>query len=171
MTLREMISRKGRLTLQARKATFGTYLLLSLGSVGNPHWYPVQAHATYDGDGTLVKEQDTMGPTTYTTLYFVRSSVLAGQKIFMVKDEPYNGQGVVTRMASVYTNGERIATSTEGNVRFEHAEPFTGRRGGVEPDPLGQEVGSHDPGPDDPGDVGQYPEPHEFGNVEDMDLG
>ena len=85
----------------------------------------------------------------------------------MVKDEPYNGQGVVTRMTSIYANGDRIGTSTNGNIRFEHAEPITGRRTDVEPDPLGQEVGTIDPGPDSPGDVGQYPEPHEFGNGED----
>jgi hypothetical protein len=37
----------------------------------------------------------------------------------------------------------------------------------IETDPLGQEVGTYDPGPEGYGDIGQYPEPHEFGNADD----
>jgi YD repeat-containing protein len=162
---------EGSFDAASRKATFDTYLFLSLGSVGLPLWYSALASVTYDGDGQMVKEEDKIGPTTYMTLYFVRSTVLDGKEILMIKDEPFNGQGVVTRMVSIYANGETIARSTNGTITFEHSEPLTGRRSGVEVDPFGQEVGSFDPGPEEPGDVGQYPEPHEFGNVEDPSRG
>lgn len=155
-----------------RKAGFFTYLFLGLGSEGQFHWYSANAEATYDGNGQLVKEQDSIGPTTYMTVFYVRSAVLGGEPVMMVKDEPYNGTGTVTRTASIYGNGARIGFSTEGYVRFEHSEPLTGRRTSVsEVDPLGQEVGSYDPGPEESGDVGNYPEPHEFGNAEDPGMG
>jgi hypothetical protein len=155
-----------------RKAGFYTYLFLGLGSEGQFHWYSAQAQATYDGNGQLVREQDSMGSTVYMTVFYVRSAVLGGEQVMMVKDEPYNGTGTVTRTTSIYGNGARIGFSTNGYVRFEHSEPLTGRRTGVgEVDPLGQEVGSYDPGPEESGDVGQYQEPHEFGNVEDPGMG
>jgi hypothetical protein len=158
---------QGSFDAAGRKVTFSTYMFLYPPGGGDPQWYSAQGHATYDGDGSLVEEQDVQSPQFTRTDYFIRSSVLGGKEILMVKDEPYNGQGVVTRLVSIYANGETIARSTNGNVRFEHSEPITGRRTDVEPDPLGQEVGTYDPGPDNPGDVGEYPEPHEFGNGED----
>jgi YD repeat-containing protein len=154
-----------------RKAGFWTYLFLALGQ-GPFRWYEAQAQATYDGNGGLIKEQDSIDGTTYMTVFYVRSAVLGGEPIMMVKDEPFNGPGTVTRTTSIYGNGARIGLSTDGYVRFEHSEPLTGRRTGAsELDPLGQEVGSFDPGPEESGDVGQYQEPHEFGNVEDPSMG
>lgn len=85
------------------------------------------------------------------------------------------GWSNTVRYASIYANGDRIAQvysglTYEGNVTFEIPEPLTGRRRGIELDPLGQEVGTYDPG-EGSGDVGSYPEQHEFGNVEDVNLG
>lgn len=140
----------------------------------NPTWNPSAVTNTYDGDGRLTKQFEAVGTDHWDT-YFIRSTVLGGAVILWteVSTNPYYAPGWsnTIRYGSVYANGDRIAQSYNGNVTFEFEEPFTGSRRGVVVDPLGQEVGSYDPGPDDPGDVGSYPEQHEFGNVEDMNLG
>lgn len=145
---------------------------------GNPEWDPAPAQLAYDADGYLVKEDDTLrwGYSTYHRIYYyVRSTVLNGRPIFRYMNDQTNGTGVITREVSICAGDAVIARSTDGNVGFEHSEPFTGVRNGlwgvVIPDPLGQEVGSYDPGSDDPGDVGRYPEPHEYGRGDDPGLG
>ena len=41
----------------------------------------------------------------------------------------------------------------------------------MQTDPFGADVGTYDPGPEQPGDVGQYYESHEFGNADDPSRG
>ncbi len=126
----------------------------------------------------MVKQLETIG-TDHFNSHFIRSTVLQGAVILWteVQTNSYYAPGwsSTRRLASIYAGGDKIAQSTDGNVAFEHAEPLTGRRQGgwgeVEPDPFGQEVGIYDPGPEEPGDVGDYPEPHEYGNAEDLYMG
>jgi hypothetical protein len=142
-------------------------------------WNPSVITNTYDGDGQLTKQFEAVG-TDHWDAYFIRSTVLNGEVVLWkeVQTNPYYAPGWsnTIQYGSIYAKGERIAqvyngTGFNGQVTFEFGEPFTGTRRGVVVDPLDQEVGSYDPGPDDPGDVGSYPEQHEFGNVEDMNLG
>ncbi len=167
---------EGSFDAAGRKYSYGSWRLYNpIGSFNpNPTWNSSVATNTYDGDGQLTKQLETVGTDHWDT-YFVRSTVLGGAVIFWkeVQTNSYYAPGWsnTIQLASIYAGGDKIAHSTDGNVVFEHAEPLTGRRGGVEVDPLRQEVGSYDPGPDSPGDVGQYPEPHEYGMAEDVSMG
>ena len=134
----------------------------------NPTWNPSVVTNTYDGDGQLVKQLEAIGQDHFDA-YFVRSTALGGALILWIEvfsNTSITNSSDTLSFASVYAGGERIAQSRDGNVVFEFGEPFTGRRRDVEPDPLGQVVGTFDPGPEEPVDSGGYPEPHEFGNVE-----
>ena len=155
-----------------RKSSYGSsrYYIPTGAFNTNPTWNPSVTTNTYDGDGQLVHQLEAIG-TDHFDAYFVRSTVLGGALILWteVSTNSYYAPGwsSTLRFAPIYAGGERIAQSMDGNVTFEFEEPFTGRRRGVEPDPLGQPVGTMDPGPDEPADPGGYPEAHEFGNVED----
>ncbi len=147
----------------SRKSSYNTSRLYDPSGFGHPAWQTAIDTNTYDGDGELVKQLEAIG-TDHFDSYWIRSSVLGGAVIFWkeVETDSYHAPGSsnTIQLASIYAQGDRIAQSYNGNVTFEYEEPFTGRRREVEPDPLGQEVGSYDAGPDDPGDVGQYPEPN-----------
>jgi hypothetical protein len=159
-----------------RKSSYNTSrFYVPTGSFNpNPSWNPAVDANTYDGDGQLVKQLEAIG-TDHFDSYWIRSTVLGGAVILWteVATNSYYAPGWsnTLRLASIYAAGEKIAHSTDGNVVFDHAEPLTGRRNGIEADPLGQEVGGSDPGPDNPLEVGQYPEPHEFGNADDPSRG
>jgi hypothetical protein len=123
----------------------------------------------------LVKRQDGEGVfTSYS--YYIRSSVLGGKIIKMNVTNASNFSYIY------YPDGTLLARAADdGDTRFEYSDPLTGTTayqaslglgfGKVEANPLGQDVGTYDPGPDDPGDVGQYPEPHRYGNAEDPSTG
>jgi hypothetical protein len=166
----------GSFDASGRKSSYGTSrFYIPFGSFNpNPTWNSAVDTNTYDGDGLLVKQLEAIG-TDHFDSYWIRSTVLGGAVILWteVATNSYYAPGWsnTIRLSSIYAAGDKIAHSTDGNVTFDHAEPLTGRRSGVEADPLGQEVGSYDPGPDDPGGVGEYPERHEYGNAEDMNLG
>src|SRR5262249_54726342 len=160
-----------------RKIGYASARYYNAGGAGgaNPNetWNASVVTVIYDGDGQAVKQVETSGGSTWTA-YSVRSTVLGGALIFWKEVETYSLDPTwsnTLQFSPIYAGGQRIAQSMDGNVTFEFEEPFTGRRRGVEPDPLGQPVGSSDPGPDVPSDPGGYPEQHEFGNVEDPGSG
>ena len=170
---------EGSFDAAGRKSTYNSSRFYQTGFNPNPTWNPSTVTNKYDGDGQLIKQFEAVGSDHWDT-YVVRSTVLQGAVILWteVATNPVYAPGWsnTIRYGSIYAAGERIAqvyngSGFDGNVTFEFPEPFTGRRRGIETDPLGQEVGSYDPGPDASGDVGSYPEQHEFGNVEDMNLG
>src|SRR6185503_16014435 len=158
-----------------RKSSFPTYrryVVTPCGPVCQPTWNSIVAHATYDGDGQLVKQVEVPNQNRHFDTFSIRSTVLGGEVISLIEQSVDTGQTFSEPpLISIYAGGVKIANSTNGTINFEHWEPLTGRRSGVgpaggfsvEPDPLGQEVGICDPGPDEPVDVGYYPEPHELG--------
>lgn len=168
-----------------RKVTFTAWLLfVPFGSWNpNPNWNAATAQVTYDGDGRMVRETDTSG-SHHKNMYYVPSTVLGGKHIKSVVSEwdDHSPSTVFTQQrVSIYANGARLAGSENDNLGFEYADPVTGRRlwgvgsstgGEVETDPLGQEVGTTKPlDPESEGNVGGYPEPHEYGNADDPSLG
>lgn len=170
---------EGSFDAAGRKTTYSSSRFYQTGTNSNATWNPSMVTNTYDGDGQLTKQSEAAGADHWDA-YFVRSTVLRGAVILWteVQTNPVYAPGWsnTIRFGSIYANGDRIAqvyngSGFDGEVTFEFPEPFTGRRRGIEPDPLGQEVGPSDPGPDDPGNVGSYPQQHEFGNIEDMNLG
>jgi YD repeat-containing protein len=143
---------------------WGTYPIL---------WQGV-AQQLDNGDGQTVKQVDTDPVYGYPsrTDYYVRSTVLKGNVIARVHQE----SGTSNTEISIYHAGERIARSGDsGYVEFEYRDPITGhyiwQAGEVEVNPFGQSVGTYDPGEDEPGDSGNFPVPHEYGNAEDVNLG
>jgi hypothetical protein len=162
--------------------TTPTYVFRILGW-GDGNWYLTDSQITFDGDGNPVKQIDAPPNLGQDKYYFIRSSVLGGAEVLRVSEIQSN---YTWKTTSIYVNGAKIARSYDGNawhldgaVGFEYSDPITGTTylyspgqggccaGTIETDPLGQEVGTYDPGPEEYGDIGQYPEPHEFGNADD----